>query len=60
VTLYSGYTLEELTLRWDARITEILAFTDILIDGPFVKELSVNAGEWRGSTNQAVIYNPSR
>ena len=60
VTLYSGYTLEELTLRWDARITEILAFTDILIDGPFVKELSENAGEWRGSTNQAVIYNPSR
>jgi anaerobic ribonucleoside-triphosphate reductase activating protein len=60
VTLYSGYTLEELTLRRDARITEILAFTDILIDGPFVKELSENAGEWRGSTNQAVIYNPSR
>ena len=60
VTLYTGYTLEELTSRRDARIAEILSLTDILIDGPFVKELSENAGQWRGSTNQAVIYNPSR
>jgi len=60
VTLYTGYTLEELTSRCDARIEDILALTDILIDGPFVKELSENAGEWRGSTNQAIIYNPTR
>jgi anaerobic ribonucleoside-triphosphate reductase activating protein len=60
VTLYTGYMLEELISRRDARIEEIFALTDILIDGPFVKELSENAGEWRGSTNQAVIYNPSR
>ena len=59
VTLYSGYTFEELISRHDARIAEILAGADILIDGPFAKELSENAGEWRGSTNQAVIYNPS-
>jgi len=57
ITLYTGYTLEELTLRRDAHIAEILAGADILIDGPFVKELSENAGEWRGSTNQAIIYN---
>jgi len=60
VTLYSGYTLEELTSRRDARIEEILAGADILIDGPFVKELSENAGQWRGSTNQVITYNPSR
>jgi anaerobic ribonucleoside-triphosphate reductase activating protein len=60
VTLYTGYTLEELTSRRDARVNEILALTDILIDGPFVKELSENAGEWRGSTNQVITYNPSR
>ncbi len=59
VTVYSGYTLEELTSRQDARITEILRLTDILIDGPFIKELSQHAGEWRGSTNQRVIFNPA-
>jgi hypothetical protein len=30
-----------------------------LNDGPFVKGLAENAGEWRGSTNQRVIHNPS-
>jgi len=60
VTLYTGYTLEELISCRDARIAEVLVLTDILIDGPFVKDLSENAREWRGSTNQAVIYNPSR
>jgi anaerobic ribonucleoside-triphosphate reductase activating protein len=60
VTLYTGYTLEELTSRRDVRIEEILTLTDILIDGPFVKELAEDAGEWRGSTNQAVIFKPSR
>jgi hypothetical protein len=49
-----------LTSRHDAHIAEILAGADILIDGPFVKELSENAGEWRGYTNQAITYNPSR
>jgi hypothetical protein len=56
----SGYTLEELISRRDARIAEILACADILIDGPFVKELSENAGEWRGSASQAITYNPTR
>jgi anaerobic ribonucleoside-triphosphate reductase activating protein len=55
VTLYSGYTLEELLLRPDPVIAQILDMADILIDGPFVKELSDNAGEWRGSTNQRII-----
>jgi hypothetical protein len=37
--------LEELTSRRGARVAEILALTDILIDEPFVKELAENAGE---------------
>jgi anaerobic ribonucleoside-triphosphate reductase activating protein len=56
VTLYSGYTLEELLSRPDPLIPQILDLSDILIDGPFVKELSGAAGEWRGSTNQRIIY----
>jgi anaerobic ribonucleoside-triphosphate reductase activating protein len=58
IMLYSGYTLEELHSLYNPHIVSILKHTDILIDGPFIKELSDNDGEWRGSTNQRIIYNP--
>lgn len=60
ITLYTGFTLEELQQRGDAHILQILALTDILIDGPFVKECSENAGEWRGSTNQRILHQPAQ
>jgi anaerobic ribonucleoside-triphosphate reductase activating protein len=60
VTLYSGYTLEELRARPEPSVREALALADILIDGRFVAPLSHGAGEWRGSTNQRVIYAPGR
>jgi anaerobic ribonucleoside-triphosphate reductase activating protein len=59
ITLYTGYSLEQLKAQPKNTIKQILALTDILIDGPFVKELSDNAGEWRGSTNQRIIHNPA-
>jgi len=59
ITLYTGYTLEDLATHNDQTIGRILELTDILIDGPFVKELSDNAGEWRGSTNQQIIHHPA-
>lgn len=59
VTLYTGYTLEALCARGEAVVEEALSHTDILIDGPFVAQLSRNAGEWRGSTNQRIIYQPA-
>jgi len=58
ITLYTGYTLEDLVSRDDQTIKRILELTDILIDGPFVKELSDNAGEWMGSTNQRIVHHP--
>jgi anaerobic ribonucleoside-triphosphate reductase activating protein len=60
ITLYSGYTLEELRARPEPSVREALALADILIDGRFVASLSLGAGEWRGSTNQRVIYAPGR
>ena len=60
VTLYSGYTLEELRARLEPSVREAIALADILIDGRFVASLTRGAGEWRGSTNQRVIYNPGR
>jgi anaerobic ribonucleoside-triphosphate reductase activating protein len=59
VTLYTGYTLEALRAREEAAVNEALAHADILIDGPFVAQLTRNAGEWRGSTNQRIIYRPA-
>lgn len=56
LTLYSGHTLEELLSLTDPAVSQILDLTDMLIDGPFIKELSGDAGEWRGSTNQRIIY----
>lgn len=59
ITLYTGYMLDDLANRNDRTIRRILELSDILIDGPFVKELSENAGEWRGSTNQRIIHHPA-
>jgi len=59
ITLYSGYTLEELRARSERSVHETLALADILIDGRFVAAESAGAGEWRGSRNQRIIYSPS-
>ena len=60
VTLYTGYTLEALRAREERSVDEALALADILIDGPFVAQLSRDAGEWRGSTNQRIIHRPAQ
>ncbi|MGH9842211.1 MAG: 4Fe-4S single cluster domain-containing protein [Blastocatellia bacterium] len=60
ITLYTGYTVEQLLGRPEPAIKPILELADILIDGPFVKSLSDNAGEWRGSTNQSILHRPSQ
>lgn len=55
ITIYSGYTLEALIGRKDSNIDYILTHVDLLIDGPFVRELCEGAGEYRGSRNQRII-----
>jgi anaerobic ribonucleoside-triphosphate reductase activating protein len=60
VTLYTGYTLEALRAQKESAVNEALALADILIDGPFIAQLSRHAGEWRGSSNQRIIYQPAR
>ena len=59
VTLYSGYTIEELRARTEASVHEALSLADILIEGRFVAAQSQGAGEWRGSTNQRIIHQPA-
>ena len=59
ITLYSGYTLEELRARPEPSVHLALTLADVLIDGPFVASLTSGAGEWRGSTNQRIICHPA-
>jgi anaerobic ribonucleoside-triphosphate reductase activating protein len=58
LTVYSGYTLEELIARKNESVSQILANTDLLIDGAYKRELTAFAGEYRGSSNQRLIFNP--
>ena len=58
LVIYSGYTLEGLLARNSKSINQILAKTDLLIDGSFQRELAERAGEYRGSSNQRLIFHP--
>lgn len=58
LVIYSGYALEDLLARESENINRILSNTDLLIDGSFRRELSANAGEYRGSSNQRLILHP--
>lgn len=58
LVIYSGYTLENLLARKSESVNQILAKTDLLIDGAFQRDLSTDAGEYRGSSNQRLIFHP--
>lgn len=58
LVIYSGYTLESLLEQESEIINRILDKTDLLIDGSFQRELASKAGEYRGSSNQRLIYYP--
>lgn len=56
VMIYSGYTLEELRAKADADADRLLGRTDLLVDGPFVRERPETARRWVGSTNQRLHF----
>lgn len=58
LTIYTGFTLENLLAQNSESVNRILAKTDLLIDGGFDRTLTKNAGEYRGSSNQRLIYYP--
>lgn len=57
VTVFSGYTFEELTemAQNDEAVKRLMDITDILIDGPFIEELRDLTLQFRGSSNQRII-----
>lgn len=57
LTVFSGYTYEQLLemAENNTHVKGLLDLTDILIDGPFIKELKDLTLKFRGSSNQRLI-----
>ncbi len=56
VMVFSGFTLEEARALPDPAVGELLGLTDILVDGPYVRELPDTTRRWIGSTNQRIHF----
>jgi anaerobic ribonucleoside-triphosphate reductase activating protein len=56
VMVFSGYTLEEARALPDPAAAELLAETDILVDGPYRRDLPETQRRWIGSANQRVHF----
>lgn len=54
ITIWTGYTYEELTLRPSENLLNILNTIDILVDGPFIEEEKDLSLKLRGSRNQRI------
>ena len=50
---YTGFTYEEVLA--DERLSQILPYLDVLVEGPFVMELRTEELPFRGSSNQRII-----
>ncbi|MEW6192999.1 MAG: anaerobic ribonucleoside-triphosphate reductase activating protein [Bacillota bacterium] len=55
IVTYTGYTYEELRAMTDPAVQDLLAVTDILIDGPFILDERDLTLPFRGSRNQRII-----
>jgi anaerobic ribonucleoside-triphosphate reductase activating protein len=56
VMVFSGYTLEEARQLPDPAAGELLALTDILVDGPYLREQPETRRRWIGSANQRIHF----
>ena len=56
VMVFSGHTLEEASAKADPAIDALLSLADILVDGPYVRELPDTTRRWVGSTNQGIHF----
>jgi anaerobic ribonucleoside-triphosphate reductase activating protein len=56
VMIYSGFTAAQLRERHDADTDRLLAGTDLLVDGPYIREQPETRRRWIGSTNQQVHF----
>ena len=55
VMLYSGHPLAWFERKENAAAKALLAYADILVDGPFLPRLADANLRWRGSSNQRIL-----
>lgn len=56
VMVFSGFTLEELRANPSVAVGDLLQQTDILVDGPYIRELPESGRRWIGSSNQRIHF----
>lgn len=56
VMIFTGYTIEELRSKQDPAIEGLLGETDILVDGPYLREKPETKRRWIGSANQRIHF----
>jgi anaerobic ribonucleoside-triphosphate reductase activating protein len=56
VMVFTGYTLEEARRLPGPAVAELLAATDILVDGPYLRDQPEFERRWIGSANQRIHF----
>jgi anaerobic ribonucleoside-triphosphate reductase activating protein len=56
VMVFTGYALAELQARGDPHVSALLSETDILVDGPYLRDQPETQRRWIGSRNQQVHF----
>jgi anaerobic ribonucleoside-triphosphate reductase activating protein len=56
VMVFSGYVLDEARRLPGPAVAELLALTDILVDGPYIREQPETRRRWIGSANQTIHF----
>jgi anaerobic ribonucleoside-triphosphate reductase activating protein len=54
VMIFSGFTLEEIRASVDPAVRDLLASTDLLVDGPYLRDRPETRRRWIGSENQRI------
>ena len=54
--VFTGYTLDEARRLADSAVDELLTLTDILVDGPYLRDQPETRRRWIGSANQQVHF----
>lgn len=56
VMIFSGFTIEQLRAQPSPEVDRLLELTDILVDGPYLREQPDTTRRWIGSTNQRIHF----
>jgi len=56
VMIFSGFEIEALRENKDPAVQRLLAATDILVDGPYLRDQPDQSRRWIGSANQRIHF----